>query len=111
MEIDNQAAICHVANEDNSARFKHMDIKLKFSKDCAKKGIVKPTFLPTEEMSADLLAKSLSAVRQQRSMGLCSLIRTTTTNEQITITTREPQNKVPKGDMPVLRFLNLLRSR
>ncbi|CAI5709717.1 unnamed protein product [Peronospora destructor] len=73
MEMDNQAATRQMENEESSARAKHIDIKLKFVKVYAKKGIVKPSFVPTDEMAADLLTKAFSAVRLQRLMSLCSL--------------------------------------
>ena len=63
MEMDNQAAIRQLENEESSTRAKHIDIKIKFIKDYAKKGIVKPTYIPTKAMVADLLTKAFSAVR------------------------------------------------
>lgn len=60
-------------NEESSARAKHIDIKLKFVKSYANEGFVKPSFVPTNEMTADLLTKAFSTVRLQRLMSLCSL--------------------------------------
>ena len=70
MEIDNQGAIRQMETEESSTRAKHIDIKLKFIKDCAKRGIVKPCYVRTEEMAADLLSKTFSSVRLQQLMGL-----------------------------------------
>ena len=42
MEMDNQAAISQLENEESSTRAKHINIKIKFIKDYAKKRIVKP---------------------------------------------------------------------
>nr|CCA27596.1 AlNc14C580G12211 [Albugo laibachii Nc14] len=73
MELDNQAAIRQLGNEESSTRAKHIDIKLKFIKNYAKKKIVKPTYVPTKAMVADLLTKSFSVVRPRELMTLCSL--------------------------------------
>ena len=71
MEIVSQAVIRQMENEESSTRSKHIDIKFKLIKECAKKGIVKPCYVPTEEMVADLVTKSFSAIRLQQLMGLC----------------------------------------
>nr|CCA16773.1 PREDICTED: similar to retrotransposon protein putati [Albugo laibachii Nc14] len=83
IEIDNQAAIHQMENEESSTRAKHIDIKLKFIKECAKRVIVKPCYVHSEEMAADLLTKAFSAVRLQQLMGICSLIRETSKNQDI----------------------------
>ena len=73
MGMDNQAVIRQLENEESSARSKHIDIKLKFIKDYAKKGIVKPTYVSTEMMAADMITKAFSAPRLQALMKMCSL--------------------------------------
>ena len=65
MEMDNQAAISQLENEESSTRAKHINIKIKFIKDYAKKGIVKPTYVSTKAMAADLLTKASNAVREE----------------------------------------------
>ena len=65
MGMDNQAVIRQLDNEESSVRSKHIDIKLKFIKDYAKKGIVKPTYVSTEMMAADMITKAFSAPRLQ----------------------------------------------
>lgn len=83
MEINNEAAIPQMGNEESSTRAKHIDIKLKFIKDCAKRGIVKPFYVQTEEVEADLLTKAVSAGRLQQLMGLCSLMHKTSKDQDM----------------------------
>nr|CCA23978.1 OSIGBa0134J07.9 putative [Albugo laibachii Nc14] len=78
MEMDNQAAIRQMENEESSVRAKHIDIKLKFLMDYAKKGILKPVYVSTEMMAADLLTKSFSAARLRSLMKMCCLYRIVT---------------------------------
>ena len=74
MEIDNQAAIRQMENEERSTRAKPIYFKIEFIKDCAKRGIRKPCYVEAEEGAADLLTKAVSAVRLQQLMGLCSMM-------------------------------------
>uniref|UniRef100_A0AAV1UW33 Uncharacterized protein n=1 Tax=Peronospora matthiolae TaxID=2874970 RepID=A0AAV1UW33_9STRA len=75
MEMDNQAAIHKMENEESSARAKHIDIKLKFIKDYTKKGIINPSFVSTEAMTTDILTKAFSATRLRVLKEMCSLYR------------------------------------
>ena len=44
MMMDNQAAILQLKFEDSMASSKHVDIRLKFIRDYAMRGIVKPEY-------------------------------------------------------------------
>ncbi|CAI5720386.1 unnamed protein product [Peronospora destructor] len=92
MEMDNQAAIRQMENEESSARAKHIDIKLNFMKDYAKNGIIKPIYVSTEMMAADLLTKAFSAPRLQVLMKMCSLYR----SGRIQASARETHSTVRK---------------
>ena len=59
--MDNQAAIAQVESEASSYKSKHVDIKHKFIKDLYRKKIIKPTYVPTVDMKADLLTKAMPA--------------------------------------------------
>ncbi|POM69431.1 Transposon Polyprotein Reverse transcriptase [Phytophthora palmivora] len=50
-----------------------IDVKYKFSKDLACKGIITPTYIPTGEMVADLLTKSFVASKLHKLRTLCGL--------------------------------------
>ena len=61
MLMDNQAAIKMLESEGSMASAKHVDVRMKFICDYAKKGIVKPEFVESKLMRADLLTKTLPA--------------------------------------------------
>uniref|UniRef100_A0AAV1VL30 Polyprotein n=1 Tax=Peronospora matthiolae TaxID=2874970 RepID=A0AAV1VL30_9STRA len=63
MMVDNQAAIKQIYNEATSSAQKHVDVKMKFIRDTSSKSIVKPGYIATIEMIADLLTKSVPAPR------------------------------------------------
>ena len=63
MMVDNQAAINRIDNEATSSAQKHVDVKMKFVRITSFKGIVKPEYIATNEMIADLLTKSVPAPR------------------------------------------------
>ena len=65
LKIDNQAAVKQIENEASSASTKHVDVKLKFLRDHAKKKTVKPVYEGSKTMVADLLTKVLPAPRIQ----------------------------------------------
>nr|CCA26268.1 polyprotein putative [Albugo laibachii Nc14] len=65
LKIDNQTAVKQIENEASSASTKHVDVKLRFLRDYAKKKTVKPTYESTETMVADLLTKILPDPRIQ----------------------------------------------
>ncbi len=63
MYMDNQAAIKQVENEASSSQAKHVDVRLKFVRDYSAKNIVKPVYIETKKMLADILTKALPAPR------------------------------------------------
>ena len=71
--MDNQAAISQVESEASSYKSKHVDIKYKFIKDYYRKGSIKTSYLPTQEMRADLLTKSLASPTFRRLRTLIGL--------------------------------------
>ncbi|GAB9471215.1 unnamed protein product, partial [Globisporangium polare] len=61
MGVDNQAAIKQIEGEASSTKAKHIDVRVKFLCDYAKRGVVKPYYVRSELMLADLLTKALAA--------------------------------------------------
>jgi len=56
---DNLSCMDIANNLDNNERTKHIDIKYHFIKDHINKGTLKMEYLPTTEMTADILTKAL----------------------------------------------------
>ena len=70
---DNQAAIKLSQNPVNHQRMKHVHTKFHFTRNKVKEGIISLTYVPTDEMVADTLTKSLAApsfTRFRNSMGV-----------------------------------------
>ena len=63
LAMDNQTAMKQIENEASSVSAKHVDVKLKFLQDYATKGVIKPRFMKSHDMLADLLTKALHAPR------------------------------------------------
>ena len=63
MLMDNQAAIRQLETEGSMSCVKHVDVCMKFICDYARKDIVKPKFMESRIMKADLLTKVLPAQR------------------------------------------------
>jgi hypothetical protein len=63
MPMDNQAAIKQLESEASMASAKHVDIRIKFICDYARRGIVEPKYVASRLMKADLLTKAFPAPR------------------------------------------------
>ena len=59
MRVDNQAAIRQLEGEASSLKAKHIDVRVKFVCDFARRGIVRAHYVRSELMLADLLTKAL----------------------------------------------------
>jgi hypothetical protein len=57
--MDNQSAISVSKNPEHHGRMKHLDLRWFWLRDVVDSGLVKPAFIPTEDMAADILTKSL----------------------------------------------------
>ena len=58
MHLDNQAAIVQTAGEEISTVAKHIDVRVKYFCNQARRGIVVPIYGKSELMLADVLTKS-----------------------------------------------------
>ena len=63
MHVDNQAAIRQLEGEASSITAKHIDVRVKFVCDFARRGIVLAQYVRSEQMLADLLTKALEATK------------------------------------------------
>lgn len=71
-QIDNQSAIEQIFYEASSAKAKHVDVRLKFLRDCAKNGILEPTYAASQKVLVDVLTKPLPVLLDPRVGFLCS---------------------------------------
>ena len=73
MHVDNQAAISQIVGEASSSKAKDIDVRHKFIKDYARRGIVKAQRVRSELMLADLMTKAMDATKLTTLRGLMSL--------------------------------------
>ena len=59
MMMDNQAVIQQLESEDSMTSAKHVNIRVKFVRDYAVRGIVKSEYVEPRLMKANLLTKAL----------------------------------------------------
>lgn len=71
MNVDNRAAIKQVEGEASSAKAKHIDVRVKFLCEYARRGIIEPIYVRSEMMLADALTKVLNATKM---MEMCKLL-------------------------------------
>ena len=74
MLMDNQAAIRQLETEGSMSSVEHVDVRMKFICDYARKDIVKPMFVKSSFMKADLLTKVLPAPRTAELQKLFNLL-------------------------------------
>ena len=71
LNMDNQSAIQVAKHPEHHGRMKHLDLCQYWLQDIVDKGIISPHFIPTSDMPADLLTKTLPWVKVQH---FCSLL-------------------------------------
>ena len=59
VHVENQTVIRHIEGEVSSLKAKHIDVRVKFVCDFARRGIVHAQYVRLELMLADLLTKAL----------------------------------------------------
>ena len=57
---DNQGAICLSKNPKNHPRTKHIDVKYHYTREMVEQNIIQVEYIPTDDMVADTLTKSLA---------------------------------------------------
>jgi hypothetical protein len=71
--MDNQSAISVSKNPEHHGRMKHLDLRWYWLRDVVDSGVVKPVFVPTEDMAADILTKSLMGPYMEKCRKLMGL--------------------------------------
>jgi len=66
LRMDNQSAISVSKNPEHHGRMKHLDLRYYWLRDQVTLGVIIPLFVPSEEMPADLLTKSLCRVKVEK---------------------------------------------
>lgn len=66
LNMDNQSAIAAIENPEHHGRMKQVDVRYHWIRDGARFKRLRTTYLPTEEMPADMLTKPLSAALIER---------------------------------------------
>jgi hypothetical protein len=61
LKMDNQSAITVSKNPEHHGRMKHLDLRLYWLRDKVEHGMLCPDFIPTGDMIADCLTKSVPA--------------------------------------------------
>jgi hypothetical protein len=63
LHMDNQSAISVAKNPEHHGRMKHLDLRFHWLRDTVESGAITPSFIPTNEMAADILTKALCKQR------------------------------------------------
>ena len=71
IDVDNRAAIKQVEGEASSAKAKHINMRLNFVCEYARREIIEPIFVHSEMMLADPLTKALNVTKM---MEMCKLL-------------------------------------
>uniref|UniRef100_A0AAV1U218 Polyprotein n=1 Tax=Peronospora matthiolae TaxID=2874970 RepID=A0AAV1U218_9STRA len=73
MLMDNQAAIRQLETEGSMSSVKHVDVRMKFICDYSRKDIVKPMFVESSIMKADLLTRKYCRRQGLQNYESCSI--------------------------------------
>ena len=71
--IDNQSALSVAKNSEHHGRMKHLDLRFFWLRDAVSQKTISVSYVPTEDMTADLLTKALPrplVEKHRRGMGL-----------------------------------------
>ena len=73
--VDNQGAIQLAKNPKFHERTKHIGVRYHFVRDACERNIIRTTYLPTAEMTADILTKILPRETHWKHTGGLGLVR------------------------------------
>ena len=66
LRMDNQSAIAVSKNPKHHSKMKHLSLCQFWLRDAVQDGLIAPTFVPTEEMAADIFTKALDRFKIQK---------------------------------------------
>ena len=73
--LDNQSAIAVSRNPEHHGRMKHLDLRFYWLRDVCKAGLIDVKYLPTRQMPADILTKTLARPTGVEMCGMLGLKR------------------------------------
>jgi hypothetical protein len=73
LRMDNQSAIAVSKNPEHHSKMKHLSLRLFWLRDAVQDGLIAPTFVPTQEMAADIFTKALDRFKVQRCTSMLGL--------------------------------------
>jgi hypothetical protein len=73
LHIDNQSAVQVAKNPEHHGRMKHLDLRFYWLRDVVDEGLISVKHIPTAEMPADILTKSLTKVKVSDGRNLLGL--------------------------------------
>ena len=74
LRMDNQSAISVSKNPEYHGRMKHLDLRWYWLRDVVDAGTLDPSFVPTNEMAADILTKPLMRPPVEKCRELMGLV-------------------------------------
>ena len=74
LRMDNQSAISVSKNPEHHGRMKHLDLRWYWLRDVVDAGTLDPSFVPTNEMAADILTKQLMRPQVEKCRELMGLV-------------------------------------
>ena len=76
LRCDNQGAIALVRNPENHSRTKHIDVQYHYIREVVEDGLIQISYVPTNEMAADILTKPLTKAAFERGRALLGMKET-----------------------------------
>jgi hypothetical protein len=74
LHIDNRSALSVAKNPEHHGRMKHLDLRFYWLRDCVNDGHIAVEYLPTNQMPADILTKSLAHFKVVASRAMLGLV-------------------------------------
>ena len=74
LRMDNQSAIAVSQNPEHHGKIKHLSLRLFWLRDAVQDGLIAPTFVPTQDMAADVFTKSLDCYKLQKYIRMLGLV-------------------------------------
>ncbi|TFY53990.1 hypothetical protein EVG20_g9889 [Dentipellis fragilis] len=74
LHMDNQSAISTSKHPEHHGRMQHLDLRFYWLREKVEEGIIRPVFIPTDQMPADILTKALARDRVVKCREMLGLV-------------------------------------